>query len=73
MIQLAFERKTKKRKGSNGRVPRIDWSKVEIDELIYYYSFVFEMDMSIVLSMTLAEAEEMASFKVAIESWKHSE
>ena len=71
-IQLAFEKKTKKGK-SNGRAPRINWEKVEVDEVIGYYSFVFGIDMQLVLGMSIQEAEEMASLKVAIEAWKHSE
>ena len=44
-----------------------------MDEVIGYYSFVFGIDMQLVLGMSIQEAEEMVSLKVAIEAWKHSE
>ncbi|HFI0297009.1 TPA: hypothetical protein ACGO39_000046 [Streptococcus suis] len=44
-----------------------------MEEVIGYYSFVFGIDMQLVLGMSIQEAEEMASLKATIEAWKHSE
>ncbi|WP_447443245.1 hypothetical protein [Streptococcus cameli] len=46
---------------------------MEIEEFLYYYAFVFEFEMNLLLEMTITEIEEMTGCKVAIELWKNSD
>lgn len=57
---------------SSSKIPKVDLSKATVDEVIYYYAFVFDLSIELVLSMTKNELEELAYMKAVIENWKNN-
>ncbi|CRQ98242.1 TPA: hypothetical protein TVW26_001596 [Streptococcus equi subsp. equi] len=51
----------------------INWNDVSLNDVICYYAFVFDLDISLVLEFAVHDLDEIALCKLAIENWKKSE